>query len=101
MIEVINEKVFHLYNDKISYILNILPNKHIGQIYFGKRISLDETQAQYYTKIENKAAGSVKYSTKDSLLSLGDVMQAYPVFGTSDFREGAIEIYILSLSLML
>lgn len=93
MIEVINEKVFHLYNDKISYILNILPNKHIGQVYFGKRISFDEAQAQYYTKIENKAAGSVKYSTKDSLLSLGDIMQAYPVFGTSDFREGAIDIY--------
>lgn len=31
-------KTFHLYNDKISYIMCVLENGHMGQIYFGKKI---------------------------------------------------------------
>ena len=30
--------VFHLYNEKISYIMMVLKNGHMGQLYFGKRI---------------------------------------------------------------
>ena len=35
-----NEKSreFHLYNNKISYLIKILANKQLGQLYFGKRI---------------------------------------------------------------
>ena len=31
-------KTFHLYNEKISYIMCVLENGHMGQIYFGKKI---------------------------------------------------------------
>ena len=31
-------QIFHLYNDQISYILNILPNGQMGQLYFGKKL---------------------------------------------------------------
>ena len=31
-------KTFHLYNGKISYILCVLENGHLGQLYFGKRL---------------------------------------------------------------
>ena len=31
-------KTFHLYNDKISYIMCVLKNGHMGHLYFGKRI---------------------------------------------------------------
>ena len=34
---------FHLYNDEISYIMKILPNKQMGQIYFGKRIRIPDS----------------------------------------------------------
>lgn len=94
MIDVLNKQCFHLYNDNISLILHVLNNHQLGQLYFGKRVShFDEQQMVYYLKKENKAAGSAKFSIDDSLLSLGDTMQAYPVFGTSDFRDGAIDIY--------
>ena len=29
---------FHLYNDKISYIMACLPNGQLGQLYYGKRL---------------------------------------------------------------
>ena len=35
MIEIRNEQLFHLYNEKISYIINVLPNQQLGHVYFG------------------------------------------------------------------
>ena len=37
---VIHEKTntFHLFNQQLSYICTVLPNGHLGQLYFGKRI---------------------------------------------------------------
>ena len=35
-------KTFHLYNDSVSYIMEVLPNGHMGQLYFGGRIHLRE-----------------------------------------------------------
>ena len=32
-------KTFHLYNEKISYIMCVLENGHMGQIYFGKKMN--------------------------------------------------------------
>ena len=33
-----SSKTFHLYNNEISYIMCVLPNGHLGNLYFGKRI---------------------------------------------------------------
>ena len=35
-------KEFHIYNDKISYILQVMPNGEMGNLYFGKRIQHKE-----------------------------------------------------------
>ena len=31
-------RTFHLYNDQISYIMQVLPNGQMGQLYFGKKV---------------------------------------------------------------
>ena len=31
-----SSKTFHLYNNDISYIMCVLPNGHLGNLYFGK-----------------------------------------------------------------
>lgn len=33
-------KTFHLYNDTVSYIMTILSNGHMGQLYFGKKSAI-------------------------------------------------------------
>lgn len=38
-----HEMQFHLFNDEISYIIKVLPNKHLGHLYFGKRITDKES----------------------------------------------------------
>ena len=39
-----NEKTgeFHLYNNTISYMMKILRNGQMGQLYFGKKVALRE-----------------------------------------------------------
>ena len=38
-------KEFHLYNEKISYILTVLENGQLGHLYFGKRLKDRESFA--------------------------------------------------------
>ena len=33
------QDTFHLYNNEVSYIMTVLPNGQMGQLYFGKRDS--------------------------------------------------------------
>ena len=42
-----NEKTkeFHLYNNEVSYIMNILANNQLGQLYYGKKIRHNESFA--------------------------------------------------------
>ena len=35
-------KIFHLCNDAVSYIMMVLPNGHLGQLYFGRRVNTDK-----------------------------------------------------------
>lgn len=53
-------KVFHLYNEQISYIMTVLPNGHMGRLYY--------------------------------FFSLANTKQEYGVYGTTDFRQPAIEV---------
>ena len=94
MIEVINNQVFHLSNDKVSYIFYILENNHLGHLYYGKTIHTftDET-FEYFLSHENKSAGTVKYSKENTKFSLADTMQEYPAFGISDYKDGGLSIY--------
>lgn len=94
MIEVINNKVFHLYNEKISYLFYRLKNDQLGHLYYGSRIhNLDRHNIEYLIKKDNKAAGTVKYGIEDRKFTLADTMQEYPIFGTSDYKDGGITLY--------
>ena len=63
MINIVDEVVFHLSNNKMSYIIQILDNQQLGHMYYGKKIDgLTKEELAYYTRKDNKAAGTVKYS---------------------------------------
>lgn len=93
MIEVINEQVFHLHNDKISYVFYVMKNNQLGHLYFGKAIGkLTQADIEYLLERNNKSAGTVKFSKEDGMFTLTDCLQEYPVYGSSDFKEGAIDV---------
>lgn len=94
MIEFIGNRYFHLRNENISYIFTILKNGHLGHLYYGQSLdTIGETELDYLAKKDNKSAGTVKYYEDDKLFTLADTAQEYPVNGSSDYRDGAIEIY--------
>ncbi|WP_239256301.1 alpha-galactosidase [Listeria ilorinensis] len=95
MIEILNEKIFHLYNEKISYIFYIMENQQLGHLYYGGSLgAITAHDLAYFLERENKSAGTVKFSPDSGLFTLADRSQEYPVYGTSDFKEGALDIQV-------
>lgn len=83
-------KTFHLFNSNISYIMTVLPNGHMGQLYFGKRIH-DQEDFSHLLEICYHPVASCVFPC-DLAFSLEHIKQEYPVYGTSDYRHPAIEI---------
>jgi len=81
---------FHLYNKNISYIIKILPNNQLGNLYFGKVINDRESFSHLFQK---KARSLLAYVFEnDPAFSLQHTMQEYPSYRTTDFRIPAFEI---------
>ncbi|EEJ71070.1 alpha-galactosidase [Lactobacillus ultunensis] len=93
MISVIDDQYFYLHNEKIAYLFYVMQNGQLGHLYFGKDLgTLTKFDLKYITKHDSKASGTVKYSKDIPGFTLADRMQEYPTYGTSDYREGAINI---------
>ena len=81
---------FHLYNNKISYLIKILANEQLGQLYFGKRIP---NRKNHGYLVENTYRPVTSYVFDDDYsFSLGNVKQEYPAYGTTDQRRPALDI---------
>ncbi len=85
-----NQGVFHLTNAHLSYILHILPNGHLGQLYFGSAIPIDE---DYRYLFEGAPRPMTTYVFEgDTQFSLEHTREEYPVYGHSDYRSGACRV---------
>ena len=79
-----SSRTFHLFNDKISYIMTVLPNRQMGQLYFGKRIHQKE---DYSYLLETAPRPMTSYLFEnDRSFSLEHTRQEYGVYGSSDYR---------------
>lgn len=93
MIDVVADKYFNIYNNKVSYIFYIMPNNQLGHLYYGENLGkLNQNDLSYLAEHSSRGAEITEYDSKLKDFSLGDRMQEYPVFGTSDYREGALDL---------
>ena len=83
-------RTFHLFNNEISYIMTVLPNEQMGQLYFGKRIHHKE-DFSYLLETGYRPMTSYVFEG-DRSFSLEHVRQEYGVYGTTDYRRPAVEI---------
>ncbi len=83
-------KTFHLFNNEISYIMTVLRNGHLGQLYCGKRIR-DREDFSHLLEMCERPMGSYVYDT-DRLFSLDYLKQEMPVYGSTDYHAPALEI---------
>lgn len=85
-----SSKEFHIYNDALSYIINVLPNGQLGQIYYGKRLR-DRSSFAHLMETTCRPVSSWPMKEHPNF-SLEFTRQEYPGFGTTDFRQPAFEI---------
>ena len=85
-----SSKTFHLHNDSISYIMTILPNGQLGQLYFGKTIH-DCDNFDHLVEMNHRPMTAYVFEG-DKKFSLDHIKQEYPSYGTTDFRHPALEI---------
>jgi len=91
MIEYDNSRgIFHLFNNKISYILQIEENGYLTHLFFGKKVK-SYTGGYAYPKHERPFSPNPGDSV-GSKFSLDNVLMEYPGFGFGDFREPAHNI---------
>ena len=78
-------KTFHLFNEEISYIICVLSNGHIGNLYFGKKIH-DREDFSYLIESKQRPMTACVYEGNRKY-SLEHLKLEYPVYGTSDYRD--------------
>lgn len=81
---------FHLSNDRISYLMKILRNGHIGHVYFGARLP-EKEEYGYFMQLKSTSHTSYLYED-DYMTSLEHARLEYPCYGTTDYRVPAFEI---------
>ncbi len=85
-----SNNTFHIYNDDVSYIIKILKNNHLGQLYFGKKIRHRDDFDHLLVEKGTSLAPCVFKGDLD--FSLEVLKQEYPSYGTGDYRDPAYQV---------
>lgn len=85
-----SSREFHIYNQQISYIIEIMENGQLGNLYYGKHIKDRESFAYLHQEMPRPLSAFA--AEAPSTLCLQYTKQEYPSYGTGDFRYGACTI---------
>ncbi|WP_144555843.1 alpha-galactosidase [Bacillus sp. X1(2014)] len=81
--------IFHLYNNRISYLIQIVHGKYPAHLYWGKRVRALQPASILAFK---RRPFSPTTEPSFSQFSLDTLPQEYPAFGNGDFRSPAYQI---------
>lgn len=88
-----NTREFHLFNNNISYIIKLIRSEQPTQLYFGKKIKHRDDFSHMFQVWSERVGGlSANPFADDETFSMDVVMQEYPSYGTTDFRQPAYQI---------
>lgn len=83
-------KQFHIYNDSVSYLIQIMPNGQLGNLYYGKKLG-DRADFGYLFETGERPHGALACPPPTNLC-LQYTRQEYPAYGTGDYRYGAYTV---------
>jgi len=83
-------KEFHIYNAQMSYIIEILENGQLGNLYYGKKLK-DRNSFAYLHEDQERPLGALAVEAP-SELCLQYTKQEYPSYGVGDYRYDACTI---------
>lgn len=84
--------IFHLYNDNMSYCIEITKQGDLMHTYWGERVY--EPKFNFY--FGGRASMTVCDSEENGVYSLETLPLEYPFYGTSDLREPAAVVELAS-----
>ena len=83
-------RCFHLYNNEVSYIIRIMENEQLEQLYYGKKIH-DREDFTYLHEECMRSQMSICVP-EPGILSMQYTKQEFPTYGTGDYRSPALTI---------
>ncbi|MGM0172936.1 alpha-galactosidase [Enterococcus sp. DIV0800] len=95
------KRIFHLSNNKISYLIQIEEGETLSHLYYGPSLP-SYSNLRSYPRIDRSFSPNLPHA-QNRLFSLDTLPQEYPSFGSGDFRTPAIQVrnedgsYALSL----
>lgn len=84
--------VFHLQTKTTSYIMNILPSKHLGTLYYGSILDINNGIEGLELQHKIQVGGQVNYEKEDDTFNLNLAFLEAPTYGKGDFREPMLHI---------
>ena len=83
-------KEFHIFNREVSYLMRIMENGQLENLYYGKAIR-DKEDFGYLHEEAMRSQMSVCIP-EPGILSMQYTRQEYPVYGTGDYRSPALTV---------
>ena len=83
-------QTFHLTNGAVSYLMKVLPNGALGQLYCGPAIR-DRESFDHLLEMKTRPMTSCVFEG-DKRFSLEHCKQEYPAYGSTDYRHPAVQL---------
>ena len=83
-------KTFHLYNKEVSYIIRIMENGQLENLYYGKAIRDREDFTHLHEEMSRPLTSVC--IPEPGVLNMQCTKQEYPVYGTGDYRSPAFTV---------
>ncbi len=85
-----NSQQFHIQGKTFSYIMHVLANGNLGHLYYGTKLRhREDFSHQFFT---GSYGNTCTVFPEDDSYCLDLIAQEYPTYGTSDYRQPAIEV---------
>lgn len=91
----INEDLlqFHLQGKDFSYLFHVMENEQLEHLYYGKKVTHRESFSHLIVR-PNEDIGNATFPFEgNGRFSLEAIKQEFPSYGTSDYREPAIQLW--------
>ena len=84
--------VFHLQTKETSYIIRVLESKHLGLVYYGDILDINNDTDNLELKHNIEVGNQVVYDESDKTFSLNLAFLEMPTYGKGDYREPMLHI---------
>lgn len=81
---------FHLSNNQISYVMELINGEYLAQVYYGKKVT-DFYQNHSYPHVSRSSFSAAPANWPNRDFTLDAIMQEVPGYDAGDYRQSIIE----------